>query len=82
MASNKRQKLVRVLFFVGIALLIAALAGTVLIATRSYHRRTLEDSIRGEDLVPPTMTPTPALTPTLTPTLTTPPHQSGTGMGF
>ena len=64
-AVKKRRKLTQMLFLIGLALLIVAVAGTVLLASRSYPRRTLEDSIRGEDLMLPTMTP--ALAPASSP---------------
>ena len=74
--ARKRQKLTRTLFSAGLGFLIVTLAGVLLLATRLSPRPTLEDSIRREDLVPPTMTPTPMLIatstcgPTLTPTPT------------
>jgi hypothetical protein len=60
----QRQTFTRILFLVGLILLIVALAGAALLAVRSYPRQTLEDSIGGEELTPPTVTPT--STPPLT----------------
>ena len=65
----KRHKLTMALFFVGIALLIIALAGAVLFVTRLPLRKTLTDSIRGKDLAFLMMTPVPTPLPTDTPTM-------------
>lgn len=55
---EKRRKLTRTLFLIGLVLLAVAVAGALLLASRSSPRRTLEDTIRGPDLVLPTMTTT------------------------
>jgi LysM repeat protein len=58
----------RMLFSVGLVLLIVALGGLVLLSTRSFPRETLVSSVSGEALLPPTaissLTPTPIPTPT------------------
>jgi hypothetical protein len=73
-----KQKLTQILSFVGLTLLIVALAGAVSLAARSSPRQTLEDDTQGEDLLPPTMTPTNAPTATATPTPTNTPTNTPT----
>jgi hypothetical protein len=58
----------RTLLFVGLVLLLLALAGLVLASTRSFPRETTVSSVSGEELLPPT--PTCTNTPTNTPTFT------------
>jgi hypothetical protein len=56
----------RLLFFVGLALLvlaIGALLTSVLISSRSFPRETLTSSISGEEMLPPTVAPSPSLGP-------------------
>jgi hypothetical protein len=71
--TKQRQKLTRMLLFVGLALLIAALTGAVALAARWSPKRTLEDNIQDEPLAfLPTSTSTPTSTPTHTSTPVTP----------
>jgi len=60
---SKRQKLARILFIIGLVLLLLALAGTGWLAYSS-RRSILRKNILDEDLIPPTVTPIALLTPT------------------
>lgn len=66
----------RILFFIGLVLILLSLLGFVLLSTRSFPRETRTYISSEEDLVPPTVVPSPSVvppTPSLTPSSPPPP---------